>query len=81
MRVPRDVHGEELVNLLKRYGYVVVRQRGSHIRMEKHSDEGAHAITVPDHKPIKIGTLQDIAKDVCNFNKLNINHFYGQLLS
>ena len=79
MKVPRNVYADELINLLERCGYIIVRQTGSHIRMLKKSDDGEHIITVPNHKPIKIGTLQNIAKDVCGFNKLDINSFYGQL--
>ena len=79
MKVPRDVNADELIILLERYGYAVVRQTGSHIRMEKKTDEGIHNVTVPNHKPIKIGTLQSIAKDICNFNKIDINSFYRQL--
>ena len=79
MRVPRDVDAIELVKLLERYGYIVIRQTGSHIRMSKITSEGEHAVTIPNHKPIKIGTLQSIAKDICNVNKLDIKNFYKQL--
>ena len=79
MKVPRDVNADELVKLLTRYGYIVIRQTGSHIRMSKTVSENEHAITIPNHKPIKIGTLQSIVKDVCNFNKLNIDSLYKQL--
>ena len=33
MRIPRDVSGDELAKLLKRYGYEVTRQVGSHMRL------------------------------------------------
>ena len=79
MKVPRDVNADEFIKLLEKYGYIIIRQTGSHIRMLKKTDENQNVITVPNHKPIKIGTLQNIAKDVCNFNRLNINHFYRQL--
>ena len=79
MRIPRDVNASELIKLLEKYGYIAVRQIGSHIRMIKKTSEGEHSITIPNHKPIKIGTLQNIVKDICNFNKLDINNFYRQL--
>ena len=78
MRVPGDVDASELVKLLTKYGYVVVRQTGSHIRLSKKLDEDEHAITVPNHKPIKIGTFQNIAKDVCFVNNIDIREFYEQ---
>ena len=79
MKVPRDVDAVDLINLLKRYGYGVVKQTGSHIKLSRKLDEGEHSITIPNHKPIKIGTLQSIAKDICLVNNLNINEFYQQL--
>jgi predicted RNA binding protein YcfA (HicA-like mRNA interferase family) len=79
MKVPRDVNASELIKLLERYGYAVIRQTGSHIRLSKMVDDKEHAITIPNHTPIKIGTLQSILKDVCITNKLNINEFYRQL--
>jgi len=79
MKVPRDVDASELITLLKRHGYSVIRQTGSHIRLSKIIDNNEHAITVPNHNPIKIGVLQSIVKDVCNANRLDINVFYQQL--
>jgi len=79
MKVPRDVHASELIKLLKRYGYIVTRQTGSHIRLSKRLESGDHAITIPNHRPIKIGTLQAIAKDVCSANKWSIATFYAEL--
>ena len=79
MKVPRDVDANELMTLLKRHGYSVMRQSGSHIRLSKIIDNKEHAITVPNHKPIKIGVLQNIVKDVCSANRLEVNAFYQQL--
>ena len=33
MRLPRDMSGRELVTALRKLGYTVTRQRGSHIRI------------------------------------------------
>ncbi|MCL2404247.1 MAG: type II toxin-antitoxin system HicA family toxin [Defluviitaleaceae bacterium] len=79
MKVPRDVDASELITLLKRHGYSVIRQTGSHIRLSKIINSKEHAITVPNHKPIKIGVIQNIAKDVCSANGLEINAFYQKL--
>jgi len=79
MKVPRDIDASELIALLKRYGYIIVRQTGSHIRLSKNVNSIEHAITVPNHRPIKIGTLQSIAKDVCNINKIDVADFYHKL--
>jgi predicted RNA binding protein YcfA (HicA-like mRNA interferase family) len=54
------VSGRDVVKLLGRLGYEVVRQRGSHIRLRMMTEEGEHYITVPDHKEMAKGTLSDI---------------------
>ena len=79
MKIPRDVDASDLLNVLSRYGYNVVRQTGSHVRLLKKLDAGEHAITVPNHKTIKIGTLQSIVKDICFVNGLDIDEIYSQL--
>jgi len=79
MKVPRDVNASELIKLLERYGYTTVRQTGSHIRLSKKIGDKQHSITIPNHKPIKIGTLQNIVKDICSFNIMEISEFYNQL--
>ena len=61
MRLPRDVSGEELAHLLERFGYIVTRQTGSHMRLTR---EGEHHLTVPRHRQVRVGTLSNILRDV-----------------
>lgn len=63
MRLPRDISARELEQLLSRLGYQVVRQNGSHIRLTT-QQQGEHHITIPQHNPLKIGTLAAILGDV-----------------
>jgi predicted RNA binding protein YcfA (HicA-like mRNA interferase family) len=63
MRLPRDVGGEELAKLLKKYGYETTRQTGSHLRLTTILN-GEHHITIPKHKPLKVGTLSGILVEV-----------------
>jgi predicted RNA binding protein YcfA (HicA-like mRNA interferase family) len=53
---------EEVVRALRRDGWVVVRQRGSHIRLQKHTPDETLKIVVPAHRPIKRSTLSHILK-------------------
>ncbi len=62
MKLPQ-ISGIELVKRLMRFGFVVVRQRGSHIRLEKNVPSGSIKITVPAHPVLKKGTLHHIIKD------------------
>lgn len=63
MKLPRDFSAEQLIRLLAKTGYKVSRQTGSHIRFTTIL-HGQHHITIPNHNPIKIGTLNNILKDV-----------------
>ena len=47
---------------LQRDGWTVIRQKGSHIRLEKIIPEKTLRITVPAHRPIKKSTLSEILK-------------------
>ena len=60
-KVP-SLHYEKLINALKRDGWVVVRQKGSHIRLQKRTKDEVLKLTVPAHRPIKRSTLSHILK-------------------
>jgi len=57
-----SVNYEKLVRALQRDGWLVVRQKGSHIRLQKRLKEEVLKITVPAHRPIKRSTLSHILK-------------------
>ncbi len=63
MKLPQ-ISGKALAKKLMCLGYVVVRQRGSHIRLEKNIGDIIRKVTVPNHKLIKKGTLNRIVKDL-----------------
>lgn len=69
MRLPRDLSGAELARLLRRYGYEVSRQTGSHIRLTSTMNGTEHHITIPAHKGLKLGTLGSILSDVAEYLK------------
>lgn len=60
-KVP-SLNYQAVITALKRDGWVVVRQRGSHIRLQKHIGDEVLKLTVPAHKPIKRSTLSHILK-------------------
>ena len=64
MRLPRDLSGTRLVALLRRYGYQVTRETGSHMRLTSTRMGTEHHITVPRHKDLRPGTLNSIFGDV-----------------
>jgi predicted RNA binding protein YcfA (HicA-like mRNA interferase family) len=58
----RTFSGKQLCALLAQHGFVQVRQRGSHVIMQKRSAETTVTVPVPDHSEIKIGTLLSIIR-------------------
>lgn len=63
MKLPRDLSGNELAQALKRLGYTVTRQTGSHMRLTSQL-QGEHHLTIPCHSPLRVGTLNAILTDV-----------------
>jgi predicted RNA binding protein YcfA (HicA-like mRNA interferase family) len=59
------VSGRQLLRALQRVGFVVLRQKGSHVSMEKRSAEGYWRTIVPMHREIRPGTLSDILNQTC----------------
>lgn len=55
------VSGERLIKALRKDGWEVIRQRGSHVRLKKPGRR--HALVVPLHKEVKRGTLGGILRD------------------
>jgi len=63
MRIPRDLSGADLVKHLGRLGYFVSRQTGCHLRLTSQI-HGEHHVTIPNHDPLRIGTLAAILDSV-----------------
>lgn len=63
MKLPRALSGRDLATALSQLGYSITRQSGSHIRMTT-AENGTHHVTIPDHRPLKVGTLSAILRDV-----------------
>jgi predicted RNA binding protein YcfA (HicA-like mRNA interferase family) len=78
-KIPRDISGRELAQLLDKYEYTTKRETGSHIRLVSETKGTEHKITIPDHTPIKIGTLNNILNDLADYLKINKKILIDQL--
>ena len=54
--------GKAVCAILSLHGFVDVRQRGSHIVMQKKLDTTTITVPVPNHAEIRIGTLLSIIR-------------------
>ncbi|OGP63402.1 MAG: hypothetical protein A2170_06705 [Deltaproteobacteria bacterium RBG_13_53_10] len=62
---------DQVIRALQRDGWVVVRQKGSHVRIQKHTPTETLKLTIPTHRPIKRSTLSHILKQA----KLTVEEF------
>ena len=54
--------GIEVCKILEGHDFNKIRQKGSHILMQKRTEDSTITIPVPNHKEIKIGTLKSIIR-------------------
>jgi len=72
MKTPRDLSGAELAKALRKLGYVITRQTGSHLRVTT-QEGGEHHVVIPNHSPIKIGTLRSILRNVAAHHRMAVS--------
>ena len=71
MKLPRDLSGSELVKILCKYHeYHQVNQEGSHIILQTETPQH-HRIAIPDHRILRIGTLNAILNAVARAKGIN----------
>ena len=79
MKLARDMGGDELAALLGRYGYKITRQAGSHMRLTSTSRGFEHHITIPRHKPLRVGTLSSIINEIAAYLQIERHKLVAQL--
>ncbi len=52
--------GKDICKILEKFGFSKIRQRGSHVIMQKELPNSTITVPVPQHKEIKIGTLKSM---------------------
>jgi len=65
------VSGKQILKMMHKLGYSIVKQRGSHIKLQKRTPAGTHSITVPQHDEIAKGTLMDILNKTSLWNQIS----------
>lgn len=58
----RILSGKQVCDILEKHGFIQVRQRGSHIVMQKRLPDTTITVPVPNHSELRIGTLQSIIR-------------------
>jgi predicted RNA binding protein YcfA (HicA-like mRNA interferase family) len=58
----RVLSGRDVCAILAQHGFVQMRQKGSHVVMQKRDSGGTITVPVPDHAELRIGTLHSIIR-------------------
>jgi predicted RNA binding protein YcfA (HicA-like mRNA interferase family) len=56
------ISGKQAIKILQDNGFVIARQRGSHVVLVNQTKQGQRTTVVPLHKELKKGTIRSIAK-------------------
>jgi len=78
MKLPRDLSGQDLTKALRKLDYQITRQTSSHIRLTTQRG-GEHHITIPDHDPLRIGTLGGILAAIGRHHGLSRDQLTSRL--
>lgn len=62
------ISGYRLIKALKKNGFRQIRQKGSHVSLEKVTEEKVYRTVVPLHRSLAKGTLSDILRQ-CGITK------------
>ena len=79
MKLPRDLSGEKLASLLRKFGYEITRQSGSHLRLTSTRKNREHHLTIPAHRQLRVGTLAQILTDAASYLEMNRDEFAQEL--
>jgi predicted RNA binding protein YcfA (HicA-like mRNA interferase family) len=79
MKLPRDLSGADLIRILcKRFDYARLGQEGSHVILQTSSPR-SHRLAVPNHDPLRIGTLHGILKAVARAKEIPLEDLLREL--
>ncbi len=77
----KNLSGNDLIKIFQEFGFEVVSQKGSHVKLKKYSETSgdAQVMIIPKHKEMDKGTLKGIYSQALKYvpdNELRI-YFYS----
>ena len=63
----RSLSGRDVISILGRFGFTVVSQRGSHMKLQRIVGGSKQTLTVPAHSELDSGTLRAIIRQAGRF--------------
>lgn len=63
----KRLSGSQVIVILAGFGFNVVSQKGSHVKLKRHIDGKPQTLTIPNHKEIDTGTLRAIFNQAAQY--------------
>ena len=63
----RKLSGDDVVGIFRDFGFRVVAQHGSHIKLIRDTPSGRQVLTIPAHRELDPGTLRAIMRQASRF--------------
>ena len=70
--------GEDVIKILESFNFVVVSQKGSHVKLRRFIKKINQTLTIPNHKELDKGTLKAIFNQASKYISESelISYFY-----
>lgn len=81
MPKPRVLHGQDIVRIFESFGFSIINQRGSHIKLRRVVDGNTReTLTIPNHKELDRGTVVSLFKQGARYiSESDLRkHFYSR---
>jgi predicted RNA binding protein YcfA (HicA-like mRNA interferase family) len=63
----KQLSGEDVVNILKSFGFQVQSQKGSHVKLRQSLDGNKETLIIPNHNRLDTGTCRGILRQASQY--------------
>ncbi len=63
----RRLSAQEVIDILNQFGFEIISQKGSHIKLRRLSETGKETLTIPNHKQLDLGTCRAIFRQASKY--------------
>ena len=74
----RRLSAQEVIEILSQFGFEIISQKGSHIKLRRLSQTRKETLTIPNHKQLDLGTCRAIYRQATKYISESdlYTHFY-----
>ncbi|MFM5888799.1 MAG: type II toxin-antitoxin system HicA family toxin [Dolichospermum sp.] len=69
---------QEIIEIFNQFGFEIISQKGSHIKLRRLGENGKETLTIPNHKQLDSGTCRAIYRQASKYISESdlYDHFY-----